>query len=229
MNSPSIAIMTQVVFPLVSGLGLFFEIPGTSSSGRPQRSTASRADRQNSWPRHITRHRWDGELLGHPCTGGTNDIFRQVSTAAAHWVIPANPCLATSLWFTLPTPNARWQGVQGGEEVPSMKLLRTLTTHSVLLSQPAIKRKPRGNYYHVYCLIFEARATKTPAQAKHVRKKRLTPVGLNADKLPPDSLTLSNLNSRLELFGRYRRTTMKPSVPAASSPGISFCSLFGKV
>jgi hypothetical protein len=74
----------------------------------------------------------------------------------------------------------------------------------------------------------EARATKTPAQAKKREKKHLTPAGLNADKLPPDSLTLLNF-ARLELFKRhYRRTTMKPSVPAASSPGISFCSFFGK-
>jgi hypothetical protein len=52
-----------------------------------------------------------------------------------------------------------------------------------------------------YCLIFEARATKAPAQAKKREKKHLTPVGLNADKLPPDSLTLSNINTLLELFG----------------------------
>ncbi len=52
-------------------------------------------------------------------------------------------------------------------------------------------------------------------------KKKLTPVGLNADKLPDDSWTLSiefKCLRRALRTGRYHRTTMKPPVPTASSP-----------
>jgi hypothetical protein len=80
----------------------------------------------------------------------------------------------------------------GAVEADVQEMLSWKLGVSVESPQPSTVSQAEVVISTVYCLILEARATKTPAQAKKREKKHLTPAGLNADKLPPDSLTLSN-------------------------------------